>query len=100
MHGGTWSEDTVEFLLLQNKYSKSLSRAENLSKLFTVLGEKFKFSAQDSDLEYLSWRSKNPPVSSDLKIPLVVVLPLNQRANILDAIGTQICQYYGKHSLY
>ena len=30
----------------------------------------FKFSAQDSDLEYLFWRCKNPPVSSDLKPPL------------------------------
>jgi hypothetical protein len=38
--------------------------------LFTVLGGKFKFFAQDSDLEYLFWRSKNPPVSSDLKPPL------------------------------
>ena len=38
--------------------------------MFTVLGGKFKFSAQDSILEHLSWRSKNPPVSSDLKPPL------------------------------
>ena len=30
----------------------------------------FKFSAQDSDLEYLFWRSKNSPVSSELKPPL------------------------------
>ena len=64
------SEDTGEFLLLQNKYSKLLSWAENLNKLFPVLGGKFKFSAQDSYLEYLFWRSKNPPVSSDLKPPL------------------------------
>ena len=54
---------------------KSLSWAENLNKLFTVLGGKFKFSAQDSDLEYLFWRSKNPPVSSDLKPPLGHLLP-------------------------
>ena len=39
--------------------------------MFTVLGEKFKFSAQDSDLEYLCWRCKNSPVSSDLKTPLI-----------------------------
>ena len=51
--GGFTSEDTGNFLLLQHKYSKSLSWAENLNKLFTVLGRKFKFSAQDSDLEYL-----------------------------------------------
>ena len=56
--GGFTSEDTGNFLLLQHKYSKSLSWAENLNKLFTVLGGKFKFSAQDSDLEYLFWQQK------------------------------------------
>ena len=56
--GGLKSEDTGEFLFLQNKYSKSLSWAENLNKLFTVLGGKFKFSAQDSGLEYLFWQQK------------------------------------------
>ena len=55
---------TGKILRLRHKYSKSLSWAENLNKLFTVLGEKFKFSAQDSDLEYLCWRCKNSPVSS------------------------------------
>ena len=70
LKGGFKSEDTRVFLYLQNKYSNSLSWAENLNKLFTDLGGKFKFSAQDSDLEYLSWRSKNPPDSSDLKPPL------------------------------
>ena len=64
------SEDIEEFLHCQNKYSKSLSWAENLNKLFTVLGEKLKFSLQDSDLEYLFWQWKNSPVSSDLKPPL------------------------------
>ena len=34
------------------KYSKSLSWTENLNKLFTVMGGKFKLFAQDSDLEY------------------------------------------------
>ena len=43
--GGFKSEDTGEFLHLQDKYSKSLSWAENLNKLFTDLGGKFKFSA-------------------------------------------------------
>ena len=33
-----------------------------------LLGRKFKFSAQDSELEYLCWRCKNSPVSSDLKL--------------------------------
>ena len=44
--GGFKSEDTEEFFHCQNKYSKSLSWAENLNKLFTVLGGKFKLSAQ------------------------------------------------------
>ena len=33
-------------------YSKLLSRAWNLNLLFTVIGGKFKFQVQDSDLEY------------------------------------------------
>ena len=51
--GGFISEDAGGFLHCQNKYSKSLSWAENLNKLFTDLGGKFKYSAQDSDLEYI-----------------------------------------------
>ena len=70
--GGFKSEDTEEFFHCQNKYSKPLSWAENLKKLFTVLGRKFKFSAQDSDLEYLFWQRKTSSVSSDLKPPLEV----------------------------
>ena len=66
------SEGTGGFLLLQDEYSKSLAWAENLNQLFTDLGGIFKFSVQDSDLENLSWRSKNPPVSSDLKPPLLL----------------------------
>ena len=71
--GGFKSEDTGNFLRLQQKYSKSVSSAENLNKLFTFLGGKFKFSAQDSDLEYLCWRPKNFPVSSDLKPALCIL---------------------------
>ena len=33
----------------------------------------FQFSAQDSNLEYLFWRSKHSPVSSDIKPPLAIV---------------------------
>jgi hypothetical protein len=80
--GGFKSEETGGFLFLQNKYSKSLSCAENLNFLPKSVNNLFKFSAQDSDLEYLFWRSKNPPVSSDLKPPLVkkfiAVLKLRQ----------------------
>ena len=39
--------------------------------------EKVEFSAQDSDLEYLCWRCKNSPVSSDLKLPLEVLFILH-----------------------
>ena len=38
-----------EFFFLQKKHYKSLSWAENLNKLFTVMGDKLKISAQDSD---------------------------------------------------
>ena len=34
------------------------------------MGGKFKFSAQDRDLEYLFWRSKNLPIPSDIIPPL------------------------------
>ena len=36
---------------LQNKYSKSLLWAWNLNNLLTVIGGKFKFQVQDSDME-------------------------------------------------
>ena len=71
--GGFKSEDTGEFLHLQHKYSKSLSWAENLNFPPKTVNNLFKLSAQDSDLEYLFWRSKNSPVSSDLKPPLAKV---------------------------
>ena len=41
-------------------------------KLQNATNNLFKFSAQDSDLEYLCWRRKNFPVSSDLKLTLVL----------------------------
>ena len=66
------SEDPGGFLHCQKKYSKSLSWAKNLNKLFTVLGGEIQITAQDSDLEYFCWRCKNSPVSSDLKPPLTV----------------------------
>ena len=68
--GGFKSEDTGEFLHLQLRYSKSLSWVENLNFPPKTANNFFKFSAQDSDLEYLCWRRKNFPVASDLKQPL------------------------------
>ena len=51
--GGFKSEDTGEFFHCQLKYSISLSWAENLNFLPKRVYNLFKFSAQDSDLEYL-----------------------------------------------
>ena len=68
--GGFYSEDTGEFLHCQNKYSISLSWAENLNFLPKSLNNLFEFSAQDGDLEYLIWQCNNSPVASDLKPPL------------------------------
>ena len=45
--GGFKSEDTGEFFRCKHKYSKSLSWAWNLNKLFTVFGRKFEFQGQD-----------------------------------------------------
>ena len=53
-----------------NIYSKSLSWAENLNFPPKTVNSLFKFSAQNSDLEYLFWKCKKFPVSSDLKPPL------------------------------
>ena len=49
--GSFYSESAMRFSNLQTKYSKSLSWAWNLNKLFTVFGGKFQFQCQDSDLE-------------------------------------------------
>ena len=68
--GGFKSEDTGEFFHCQHKYSKLLSWAENLNFPPKTVNNLFKFSAQDSDLEYLFWQRKNSSVSSDLKPPL------------------------------
>ena len=49
--------------------------------MFNDLGGKFKFSAQDSDLEYIFWQCKNPPVSSDIKPPLGTYSKLSIKGN-------------------
>ena len=95
--GGFMSEDAGEFLHCQIKYSKSLSWAKNLNKLFTVLGGKFKFSAQDSDMEYLCWQCKNSPVSSDLKPPLHCTVH-SVSARPKQILGT--CSYGCNHCLF
>ena len=60
--GSFKSEETGEFFCRQNRYSKSLSWAENLNFPPKTLNNIFKFSSQDSDLENLFWKSKSSPV--------------------------------------
>ena len=50
----------------RKKYSKSHSWAKNLNFLPITANNLFKFSAQDNNLGYLFWRSKNLPQSSDI----------------------------------
>ena len=56
--GGFKSEDT---------------RAKKLNFLPKKVNNSFKFSAQDSDLEYLFWQWKNSPLSSDFKATFSLV---------------------------
>ena len=51
--GGFKTEETGGFLLLQDKYSKLLSWAENSNYPAKSVHNLFKFPAQDSDLEYV-----------------------------------------------
>ena len=67
--GGIMSKDTGRFLLLQKIYSKSLSSEENLNFPSIIVNNLFKFFAQDSNVEYLSWKSKTLPVCSDIIPP-------------------------------
>ena len=68
--GGFKSEDTGKFyvsnIAIPNHYPEQKIWISCL--LFSAGNSNF--SAQDSDLEYLCWRSKNSPVSFDLKPPL------------------------------
>ena len=49
-----------------------------MNKLFTVMGGKFKFQVQDSDLEYLSWQCEKHIALSEKKPPLVLYFVLLQ----------------------
>ena len=52
--GGFFSESEIRFSNLpisQKNYSRKLSSALNLNKLFTDMGGNFKFQAEDSFLE-------------------------------------------------
>ena len=43
-----------------------------MNKLFTVMGGKFKFQVQDSDLEYLFWQCEKHIALSEKKPPLML----------------------------
>ena len=55
---------------MPTKGAKSLPRAKNLNKLFTVIGEKFKFSAQGSDLAFFVDNRVKVKILSEIKPPL------------------------------
>ena len=78
------------FVAKINMYSKSLSWEENLNFPLKTANNLFKFSAQDSDLEYLCWRSKKFPVSSDVKPPRLCSLKFiySERAKKIFKIST------------
>ena len=54
LEGGFKSEEAGGFLQCPDKYSKSISWAENLNFLPKTVNKLITFSTQDSDLEYLS----------------------------------------------
>ena len=57
--GAFFSESEIRFSnfpISQKNYSKKLSWAWNLNKLFTDMGGNFQFQAQDSFLEYFFWK--------------------------------------------
>ena len=62
--------------------------AENLNKLFTDLGGKFRFSAQGSDLEYRFWQCKNPPATTTygLNFPFINSLKILECATNRDSL--------------
>ena len=67
-----FSQKTLENFYIANiNIPNHYPEYKNLNFLPTV-NNLFKFSAQDSDLEYLFWQYKNFPVSSDLKPPLEI----------------------------
>ena len=68
--GGLISEGILTLVSLPIKGAKSLPWAENLNKLFTGMGEKFKFYAQRSDLTPFVGNSTKIIVPSEIKPPL------------------------------
>ena len=60
---------------------------QNLKFPSKTVNNLFKFSAQDSDLEYLYWRSKKPTVSSGLKPPLVLEKKICSTGSLIETFS-------------
>ena len=75
--GGLISEGILTLVPLPTKGAKSLSCAENLNKLFTVKGGKFKFSAQGRDLALFVDNGTKVKILSEIKLPLRDSIPPN-----------------------
>ena len=67
---GLISEGILTLVQLPTKGAKLISRAENLNKLFPVMGGKFKFPAQESDLAPFVGNGTKFKIPSEIKLPL------------------------------
>ena len=66
-NGGLISEDVLTLVPLPTKGAKSLFRAENVNKLFTVMGRTFKFSVEKSDLTPFVGNGTKVRITSEIK---------------------------------
>ena len=70
--GGLIPEDISTMVSSTTKSAKSLK--ENLNKVFTVIGEKLKFPAQESDLAPFVGNGTKVKIPYEIKPPLVFLL--------------------------
>ena len=84
--GGLILEGILTLVSLPIKGAKSLPWAENFNKLFTGMGEKFKFSAQRSDLA--------PFVGNGIKIkiPFEIKSPLSRTKKKISTLHPDWCE--------
>ena len=57
--------------ITNKRYQINIQRAENLNKLFPVMGGKFKFSAQESDLVFFVGNETKDKKPSKIKPPVL-----------------------------
>ena len=65
-----WCVTALQYFKVKHQAQHSVIFSFDLNFPPKTVHNLIKFSAHDSNLEYLFWRSKNSPVSSDLKPPL------------------------------